>query len=49
MVESISTHFHIDPDQGSQVLGFQEARFPPMDLFVLNFYGSRIYEFAFSI
>ena len=49
MVEPIGTYFHIDPDQDSLVLGFQEARFPPMDLFVSNFYRFGIYEFAFLV
>ena len=49
MVELIGTNSHIDPDQDSLVLGFQEARFRPMDLFVSNFYRFGIYEFAFSV
>ena len=49
VVELIGTHFHIDLDQDSLVLDFQEARFPPMDLFFSNFYRFGIYEFAFWV
>ena len=50
VVELIGTHFHIDPDQVSLVLSFQEARFPPMDMFFFfNFYRFGVYEFAFWV